>query len=414
MGSRSDVTLSPRFENRAQGRSRGRRSPLPVLAVALIIVGLNLRTTVASLPPLLGSIRQDIPFSGAIAGLMTATPVLCMAWLAPVSARVAARLGYGPTLLSAVCLISLGNGLRGLATSALTLILATLVAGAGVSVCGVVAPALIKESFPGRQGAATGSWSVAMMLGSAAAAAFSVPLATALGSWNASLSAWACPAALAAVVWLIVSRRRAGAHDRDRGRRPHVALPWRSRPAWLLVIFLSAQSSLAYSYIGWLAPAYVARGWEPGKAGALAAVSNIAQLLAALVLPALSDRIHAFRLLVVGAVTLTVVGTTWLWLQPDRLPFAAATVVGLGLGAGFSLGLTRIAHYASDPGSASRLTAMVFLISYSVAALGPVSVGALHDVTGSYVAPMGLLVLVALAQWTVAGRLSDQHRGAVL
>lgn len=63
------------------------------LAVALVLVAVNLRTTVASLPPLLSDIRQDIPLTGAAAGLLTATPVLCMAWLAPLAARLARRWG---------------------------------------------------------------------------------------------------------------------------------------------------------------------------------------------------------------------------------------------------------------------------------------------------------------------------------
>ena len=383
------------------------------LAVALVLVAVNLRTTVASLPPLLSDIRQDIPLTGAAAGLLTATPVLCMAWLAPLAARLARRWGASSTTLLAVLLIAVGNALRGLSGSAVMLLLATLVAGAGVATTGVVLPAVVKDVFPGRPGAATGGYAVAMMLGAAMSATFSAPLASVLGSWRGALSFWGLPAAAAAALWAVVARRIATAGTHERDSRAHVALPWRSRPAWLLVAFMSAQSALAYAYLGWLAPAYVARGWTAFAAGALVGVNNIAQLTAALTLPALADRFGTFRRLVIGAVSLTFIGTVWFWLVPDAAPWLAAVVLGLGLGAGFSLGLTRIVHYAADAPASSRLTALVFLVSYTIAAATPVAVGLLHDLTGGYSAAFGLLVLLALTQWVVAGRLGPDHIGQI-
>ncbi len=384
-----------------------------MLALAMVLVALNLRTTVASLPPLLTDVRADFALTGAVAGLVTATPVLCMAWIAPPAARLGRRLGYPATTLLAVVLIALGNAMRGLSGAAPALLLATLVAGAGVSVAGVVVPAVVKDAFPGRKGLATGGYSVAMMLGAATAATFSAPLADALGSWRASLSFWALPAAAAAVAWTLVARRVAPTSRTRRVCGGHVALPWRSRPAWLLVVFMSAQSAMAYAFLGWLAPAYVARGWTAFAAGALVGINNLAQLTSALTLPALADRTGAFRRLVVIAASLTVVGTSWFWAAPDVAPWAAAVVLGLGLGGGFSLGLTRIVQYAADAQASSRLTALVFLVSYSVAALTPVVVGVLQDVTGGFTVPYGLLLLLSLTQWTVAGRLHARYAGTI-
>lgn len=106
-----------------------------------------------------------------------------------------------------------------------------------------------------------------MMLGAAVSPAMAVPARDALGSWQASLGAWALPAVVAAVAWVPVARRvneREPAGESRPGR-----LPWRSRPAWLLAAFMSAQSALAYAYLGWLAPAYESRGWSAATTGAL-------------------------------------------------------------------------------------------------------------------------------------------------
>ena len=388
------------------------RRDLVLIAVSLVLVAVNLRTTVVSLPPLLGAIRADIPMTGAVAGLLTAMPVLCMAWLAPWASRIAGRFGYPTTILAAVVLIAIGNGARGLSGSALALIAATFIAGAGVSIAGVVVPAVVKDVFRGHQGAATGGFAVAMMLGAAMSATFSAPLATLVGSWRGSLAFWAIPALAAAVVWAAADRHLAARSGPVSGS-VRAALPWRSRPVWILAGFMSVQAALAYSYIGWMAPAYVAQGWTPVAAGALLGVNNLAQLVAALTLPALADRVPHFRALLVSAVSLTVIGAVWLWALPMLAPWVAVSVLGLGLGAGFSLGLTRMVHYAADARASSRLTAVVFLVSYTVAAIAPIGVGVLHDATGGFTVPFGLLVVLSLTQLAFVGRLRSDYCGTV-
>ena len=64
------------------------RAALGVLA-AVVLLGVNLRTGVASLPPLLDEIRADLGLSGTVAGLLTALPVLAFGALAPLAPRSA-------------------------------------------------------------------------------------------------------------------------------------------------------------------------------------------------------------------------------------------------------------------------------------------------------------------------------------
>src|SRR5438067_10873949 len=83
-----------------------------LLVLAVILLALNLRTTVASLPPLLATIQRDLGLTGPAAGVLTSLPVLCMAFFAPVGHRLAHRAGREATALGSVALIGLGNGLR--------------------------------------------------------------------------------------------------------------------------------------------------------------------------------------------------------------------------------------------------------------------------------------------------------------
>lgn len=393
--------------------STDRRTERLLLGVAIVALAVNLRTTVASLPPLLVEVERALGLSGAVAGLLTSLPVLCMAAFAPMAHRLAERHGREATALSAACCVAAGNGLRGLGSEPALLFAATLLAGLGVAVAGVVIPGLVKDVFGNRPGAATGAYSVAMMLGAAVAATAAVPLRGVLGSWQASLAFWAGPGLLAVGAWiLLLRRRRAARAERVAAEAgPRVRLPWRSRPAWLLVGFFSAQSSMAYAVLGWLAPAYETRGWSATAAGALLGVHQLAQLGAAVLLPALSDRVHDVRRVLAAAGAATVTGVLWLVVAPDTLPWVVSVVLGLGLGGGFSLGLVLLVRRAPDAGASSRLTAMVFLVSYTVAAAAPVGVGALRDLSGGFTVPFAALLVLAVGQLAIGTRLAPAHRG---
>lgn len=382
-----------------------------LLALAVSALAVNLRLTMVSLPPLLPVVQRSLGLSSAAAGVLTALPVLCMALFAPGAHRLAHRVGREATTLGAVALVAVGNGLR-LAGAPVALFGGTLLAGVGIAACGVVLPGMVKAYFPGRAGAATGAYLVAMMLGAAAAPALAVPLEHALGSWQASLGAWALPAIVAVAAWIPVTRRL-NAPDAARAAREAGRLPWRSGGAWLLAGFLSVQAALGYAYLAWISPAYEARGWSDAAAGALLAAMNFAQLASALVLPLVADRSRDRRPALVAAIACTVLGAVSLFALPGAFPWVSCVVIGLGLGGGFSLGLVLVVDYAASPAASSRLAAMTFLVCYTSAAVAPVLVGALHDASGSFTGAFGLLAFLALVQLAMATSLGPRHRMSV-
>jgi MFS transporter, CP family, cyanate transporter len=218
-------------------------------------------------------------------------------------------------------------------------------------------------------------------------------------------------AALAATTPRPAAARRAG-RDAVGPVSDRRALPWRSRPAWLLAAYLAAQSSLAYAALAWLPTWHIATGGTPGGGGAVLAVHNVAQLVAALGVPVLADRCADRRTVLVPVLLCSVAGTVWLVAFPGSLTLVAAVVLGAGLGAGFALGLTLVVDLAADPPAAAALAAFVFLLCYSVAAAAPVTVGVLADVVGLRAALAGLVV-VAVVQLALATRLGPGHDGTV-
>lgn len=384
----------------------GRTAPvsLRLLLVAILLVAVNLRAALASLPPLVNTISEELRLSAATAGLLTTLPVLCMGLFAPPAQRMAHRVGREATVAWALVSVLAGLLLR-LAGDLLPLLMAsTALVGIGIALCGTVLPGIVKEFFGARTGSVTGLYLLAMMVGATAASALTVPLTDALGSWRASLALWAVLAVVGLAAWLPVVR---AVNDHAEPSEPvgSGTLPWGSPTAWLLAAYLALQSFGFYTQLAWIPPSYEAHGWSARDAGLLLAVWSIVQLVTGVGAPALADRVRDRRVLVATALGLTVSGLLGVVLDPTLAPWLWVSLLGLGQGAGFALGLVKLVDYAPTPAASARLSALVFLFSYSLASLGPFVFGAVRDATGGFRWPYVLLLAVVLAQLSLVPRL---------
>lgn len=369
------------------------------MALALVVVSANLRAAIASVPPLARVIATDLDLSSASIGAVTTLPVLCMGLLAPLAQRLGHRFGPAAAVQVAITAVFVGLLLRWWGDHLWALYAGTFVAGFGIAVAGTLLPSLVKRLFPpGRTGAITGLYMFAMMGGATASSALSVPLSSRFGSWQGSLSSWSVLAAVGALAWLPValSLPTSQAARRVSGRRH--GLPWRHPTAWLIAAYLSVQSWQFYSSLAWIAPSYVARGWDPTKAGYLLSAFGCAQLVSGLLAPVLADRVHDRRVLLMPAAGLGLAGLLGLLLAPDTAAWLWVVVLGLGQGAAFAVALVLLVDYAETPAGAGRLTAMAFFVSYTIASFGPTVTGALRDLTGDFDVIWLLLALMMLAQ----------------
>ena len=184
------------------------------------------------------------------------------------------------------------------------------------------------------------------------------------------------------------------------------ALPWASATAWLVAIYLTCQSWQFYSSLAWLAPTYESHGWTAREAGLLMAVFTGAQLVSGPASPrpcstgSPTPGCCSWRATLLGGS-----GEVGVWLAPEAAPWVWALLLGAGQGAAFALGLALLVRYAVTPRDSARLTAMAFLVSYTIAAFGPATMGLVEDVTGSFAPLWALLALVMVPQLVFAFRL---------
>ena len=370
----------------------------PQLAV-LVAVALNLRPTLAAVPPVLDTIQADLGLSATGAGLLTALPVVCMGLFAPVGAALARRVGREAAVACALALVAAGTLVRGLEATVLTLYGGTLVAGIGIAVGGALLPGVVKAWFPARAGTVTGLYTAGLVTGAMVAAAATVPLMQALGvGWPAGIAVWGLLAGAALAAWVPVTRRlRAGGGPAAPGR---ARLPWGSGVAWRITLYMGSQSLLYYAALTWLSPLFVDAGWTAGRAGLLLGLFSFTQIFSALAVPALADRTGDHRPWIALCVGLATVMLAAFALVPTAAPWLWAALLGLGVGGMFALALTLLVKLASSAAAAARLSGMALLVGYLLAATGPVLAGALYDAVGNYRVPF--LVLAGIGVATLA------------
>ena len=366
-----------------------------MLAAGLVLAGLNLRIPVASVPPVIDEIADDLGFSTAVAGLVTSTPILCFGLLAPVAPVLARRLGAERTLALALVPVLVGVLVRA-APSAAALFAGTILAGAGVAVGNVVVPAIVKGRFERETGVVMGIY-VAMLAGGAAlAAGLTVPLERALdGGWQAALAVWALPAALATgLIGLAILAERGRSIPRGgTGGLRHLL---GDRLAWQVTAFMGLQSLIFYAGLAWLPSILRDDGFGAGEAGALLALYALGGIPTSLAIPVLATRVRDQRLLAAGVTLLETAGLAGLLLAPASA-WVWVSLLALGQGATFSLALTLFVLRAADSRRAGELSGMAQAIGYSVAAAGTFAVGALEDWSGGWDLPLAVLLGLTFA-----------------
>jgi CP family cyanate transporter-like MFS transporter len=378
------------------------------LALAgMLLVALNLRAAITSLGPLLDEVRTGLHLSGPMAGVVTTMPTIAFAVFGALTPWLVRRVAPTRVLVAAMTVLALGQILRVGAHGWVGFVAFSALAMSGIAVANILLPMLVKQYFPHHAGVVTGAYTMALTLGASAAAAFTVPVADALGSWRAGLAVWTVLAVVAALPWLPAALRRGQRMARRRSSAPRVR-PARTRLGWAMAVYFGMNALAGYAAMGWLAQLFRDASYTPRAAGVLLAGVTAIGVPIALVMPTVATRLRTLRPLVLLmsvasaasylGLLLSPAGGSWLWV--------ALLAVGQG---GFPLILVAIGLRSRTTEGTVALSAFTQSSGYVLAALGPFLVGVLHSATGGWTAPIGVL-LVALAVQTVAGLIIARPR----
>lgn len=379
--------------------------PTALLLVAILLVAANLRPAVTSVGPVLDQVRSSLRASSGWASVLTAVPGLCFGlagFLGPVAAR---RLGLARAIGLAMFLLTIGLVARVLDGPGVVLG-GTLVACAGIAVCNVLLPVVVKESYPRRIGVVTGLYT-AVLQGAAALGSLATPLVgAAVGGWRFGLGEWAALAAVATVGWLVAARHDAGATAPvEKPVEPRRSLA-RNRLAWAVTCFFGLQAMFAYAMMGWAPQVLLSAGVSRTEAGAMLAAMSLIGVPLSLVVAPLAARRHSQSAWLAGISAVSLFGLAGLLLAPDAAPWVWTVCLGIGMGV-FPLAVAVISLRSRTPADTRELSTMAQGVGYLLAALGPLLFGILHGATGGWTVSLLVTmggVLVQLVVGAVAGR----------
>lgn len=377
-----------------------------LLILGILLIGANLRVPLTAIGALIPFVREDLAITNTLAGAITTLPLLAFALLSPFAPRLARHIGIERTLGIALILLLLGIILRSSAGIHL-LFAGTLFIGLAIAIGNVLIPAVVKLRFPLKVGLVTGVYAVAMNVFGALGSGVSAPLVKAGLSWKGALAIWGLLTLVAILVWLPQIIKPASVNPQHPHQSNHTL--WRSLLAWQITLFMGCQSLIYYTLITWLPDIFLDKGYQESTAGWLVFLMQLALIPITFITPLLAERFHNQTGVAIAIAGAFITGLIGLLLPASLLDFLWVTLLGAAGGGAFGLSMMFFSLRTQTPSQAAALSGMAQSAGYLFAALGPVLVGALQDLSGNWLFPILLLMGVAtlmLLNGIAAGRVN--------
>lgn len=406
-----------------------------LVIVGIVLAALNLRPAITSLGALLEEVRDGLGMSGSVAGVLTSVPPLCFAVFGVMAPRLARRFGPAAVICAGLVAITVGLAIRPFMGGTAGFLAASALALMGIAVSNVLMPVIVKRWFPNRIGSMTGLYSMGLALGTALAAAVTVPLTGVLGcDWRLGLGVWALLAVAAVPPWLAVARAGRTRHDSegeaeggragasaepsgsvgpesgsDRGSAPGDGLRiTRSRTAWALAVFFGLQATGAYITMGWMPQIFRDAGVPASTAGVLLAVTMAMGVPLAFVIPRVAGRLRNQGPIAVALGMCGLVGYGGLFFAPAAGAWVWALLLGIS-NCSFPLALTMVGLRAGTGAGVAKLSAFAQSTGYLLSIPGPLLVGVLYQHSGGWDLPIALMSGLLVPQ-IVVGVLAGRDR----
>jgi CP family cyanate transporter-like MFS transporter len=350
-----------------------------IFLIFVISVASNLRMSLTAVSPLFPALQSSWGVSSSFTSLLVTIPLLCFAVGAIATPAITRHLGLKATLITMSAALAAASLLR--PTNEALLIIGTVLVGLSISCLNVALPQLIVTVRPTKSTKLTSYYSLSQSLFSALATAIVVPLASHIG-WQATLRLFAIPAVLVLLfaVFLPLPTKPQLPTSTDRlNAKPIEKSPFKDSYAWLLALFMALQSLIYYSLSTWLPSIFISFGADEQSAGILLSVFQLIGIPAALLVSLIPSQKIILWLnaagYAIGIVALPF-GAAGRWAASIALGFTAALI--------FTQAIALINSSGMDPQVVAARSGFAQGIGYLVAASGPVVLGWLPSVFGTW------------------------------
>ncbi|MCV2402093.1 MFS transporter [Marinomonas sp. C2222] len=377
------------------------------IALFIFFTALSLRGPVMGLSPLFERISLDLNLSSSQLGLLASLPLVAFAVFAPVSAQLIRRWSLERTLILGVSFIALGMLMRSLPFIQ-SLYFGMILIGVGIAVGNVLLPGLVKRYFPESVVQVTAIYVLMMNVGAFLMASTAIPLSQiaeqsewpfASHGWSFALLCQVVIILLPIMIWL--SGKIVAQPAQPTSTALKESAIWKSKLAWLMSGFLAMNSLLSYSVMAWIPAILMSNGYTDSTAGLYLGYVQVAGALPSLLLAPFINKLGSLR-------RLALISTGITWLSLFGYLYLADWSVFWSLSFGFStsmsfiLGMSFVSFRTESPKQAAALSGMSQLLGYSLAAVGPFSLGFLFDLYQSW-QPALYLLLGLGTLWVILG-----------
>ena len=371
---------------------------LLIVFLGIIFVSFNLRAPITSVGPVIDLIQEEYTLNSSMAGFITTLPLLSFAIFSPFVSKISHNYGHGLTMLVGLILIIIGELVRSY-TGVFGLFIGTIFIGLGIAIGNVLMPSVIKHKFKKNPGSIISIYITSMCVFAAIGAGLSIPTTNILG-WNSALAIWIALAFVALIIWLPQLKKSETYNNSD-----DLAIDeaiqnksiWKSPLAWWVTLYMGTQSLLFYTLIAWIPSIIVFKGFDSNFAGMMILFFQLVGLPATLLVPIIADKIKHQKLIA------TVISLTYL-LGMIIFLFATSTFniivsmvfIGIGMGGSISLAIGFITLRTPHAKKAAELSGMSQSAGYLLAAIGPILIGFIHDITNSWTSSIIVLIVCIL------------------
>lgn len=371
------------------------RLNIPLLLM-VILLSANMRASYTGVGTIVDMIQAELGLNSAAAGMITTIPIIVFAVACPLASALSERFSVGWMIEAALVFIFIGVGLRAL-WGGIGLFAGTTLMAVGVGIMNSVMIVLIKLRFPGRVGLVSALYTTTMSLTTAMSMGINVPLAGYIG-WRGVLAMWSIIAAAALALWWPQSglpENRGGVGSGEKGL---IFSMLRSGRAWLMLGYMGTQSMLFYSFSAWLPSILQWRGMSSGEAAGIATAVQLISLSTTLLVPIVMEK-RNWRLIVMSCNGCYIAGALLFYFSPAEgaVFWISAVLIALGIGTGFSACIYLFSARSASPAEASAISGFSQSGGYVLAAVGPVLMGRLYDVSGNWQSAMLFWFAVLLA-----------------
>ena len=369
---------------------------LLIIFLGIIFVSFNLRAPITSVGPIIDLIQAQYNLNSSMAGFITTLPLLAFAIFSPFVAKINHKIGHGLTMFAGLLLIIIGELVRSY-TNVYGLFIGTISIGIGIAIGNVLIPSVIKHKFKKNVGSIISIYITSMCIFAALGSGLSIP-ATEIFGWNTSLAIWVILALLALVVWLPQLKESENYNNSDDLKLEEIMQSksiWKSPLAWWVTLYMGTQSLLFYTLITWIPSILMFKDFDSHFSGMMLLLFQLIGLPATLIVPIIADKIKHQKFIATIISLIYLLGIITLLLAQSTFSVILSMIfIGLGMGGAISLAIGFISLRTPHAKKAAELSGMSQSAGYLFAAVGPILIGFIFDLTKSWT--NALLVLIAL------------------